>query len=156
MTILLPKSLCGVWWVVVCKPILVFSLSQGQAEQKNTYWMELFIGVMQMNLNCWGKKTSSETRQQGTDPLQTGLNHSFDKYGNLRHKSIAYTLFNIYLSFEEKRHGRISSSRMRFWGNGIIVMWFNLSRLCKTGNWIIVMLPDNLLSLSVFHWPWMK
>ena len=35
--ILLPKSLCGGWWgwwVVVCKPILVFTLSLGQAEQK--------------------------------------------------------------------------------------------------------------------------
>ena len=31
--ILLSKSLCG-GWVVVCKPILVFSLSLGQAEQK--------------------------------------------------------------------------------------------------------------------------
>ena len=34
--ILLPKRLCGGgWWlvVVVCKPILVFSLSLGQAEQ---------------------------------------------------------------------------------------------------------------------------
>ena len=30
--ILLPKSLCG-GWQVVCKPILVFSLSLGQAEQ---------------------------------------------------------------------------------------------------------------------------
>ena len=32
--ILLAKSLCGGWWWVVCKPILVFSLSLGQAEQK--------------------------------------------------------------------------------------------------------------------------
>ena len=34
--ILQSKSLCGGWWVVVvvvCKPILVFSLSLGQAEQ---------------------------------------------------------------------------------------------------------------------------
>ena len=90
-----------------------------------TYWLELFIGVMPINLNCWGQKSSSETRQQGTDPLQTGLNHSFDKYGNLRHKSIAYTLFNIYSSFEEKqaRHGRISSGRMHFWGNRTTCHW---------------------------------
>ena len=33
--ILLPKSLCGGgWWGWVCKPILVFSLSLSQAEQK--------------------------------------------------------------------------------------------------------------------------
>ena len=31
--ILLSKSLCGGWWWVVCKPILVFGLSLGQAEQ---------------------------------------------------------------------------------------------------------------------------
>ena len=36
--ILMPKSLCGGWWVVVCKPILVFSLSLCQAEQKVRSW----------------------------------------------------------------------------------------------------------------------
>ena len=44
----------GGWWWVVCKPILVFSLSLGQAEQY--FWLRIEEEELRMDISGWIKE----------------------------------------------------------------------------------------------------
>ena len=72
--ILLPKSLCGGgggWWVV-CKPILVFSLSLSQAEQYSIFYHILKASIIAESCEYKGKTYEHGEKMPCTDGCNTG------------------------------------------------------------------------------------
>ena len=114
--ILLTLSFCG-WVGVVCKVILCLP-QQWLCLVKVELWMSWGLNswnYFPIVLPCGRYQHKFETyRTSGTFPSGTPQNSS-----------------DPFISEKQARHGQISSSRMHFWGNGIIVIWLHTLKKSK-------------------------